>query len=1054
MTRTQNELSKSLVGNEEKPGHAESFETDFHIDWLKTLFPQLVEDLFKNEGSNNGVQLTLEESDQEGEIGGAQWDSDRFAPSDFPFSNIANNPVAHGEAKKASGVSSYGLQTSSNTHFDNNNIRGTVEAIAKRWEDGIENLFSTQIERTIVENNDVKARDLVGRGFEGEYAGVKNILYRFGQILHAFQDFYSHSNWIEMGHVTVNGDENYWKLKDKLLEESYEIPNSERFEQGSFIPGTDVMIAWDPQGSVNIRNNEGKDLGNFEVQGQGSYTGEGQRDIYWNVNSQDGVPGHQRNELFTISSNDNYVGGIATGATNKWVYNDEDYSVYLRDPKKPGLTEWEYFRGFSHGGFAGAQISGGQWVSPLAKDSETDLLHDEAQYYADLQSMHEFDRMGYLIFAKHGINGLVHFAEYAFNAENDRDDFIEKYSQSNPSYKDNFQANKEFVESLDRSHLEHTHLESDLISNSTGFRRLKVFVDNFDNDKTDAQLLESPYYLLDQVREDSNQPWYDSDTVFGVHSEPSFNALSPNHYELGQRATWSEYVEDNPLGSIHYVESWNSGVGVVINDFNPGIDRLILINPSQNSQQEYEEISFLNYLETKADLLEKHNILLNAKPTKKTKNPLALITNADLSALRSSQKDDIRIMASELYADPDSSLKQWSANSNKDLKFIDYDESLPWLNLDDENGELVINNNAAIPTRGSFQVTVALSDGYSIKDEQQIIINIDPKIQLADSLQVSASTPGEVSFSGFNPDGYQIAYRINGNDLTDSQNDLYVLATQPGGDSGIPGSNSGSPFSALNYKVLPISFAGGNQTGDIQFYGRSLDTTKTDLLSIATVNDQTINLKNNKGDVVASLEFDLSSDSSLPINHGFNASAYHEIVGYQLPDLSSKELTSDESTRYQVEANISTESSQAMRYGFFLSDSLTGFVIDPLTGELLDKGSDLDGLNDSNGNGLFDELASAHAIYTGEIDKNDSIPIAFNFALDHSILHQRVQLSPFMIAADGSVEIVRHGFGDPELYPGLVFSASLVGFEDNLKSSGENDYDDLMIAINSIDTSS
>ena len=57
-----------------------------------------------------------------------------------------------------------------------------------------------------------------------------------------------------------------------------------------------------------------------------------------------------------------------------------------------------------------------------------------------------------------------------------------------------------------------------------------------------------------------------------------------------------------------------------------------------------------------------------------------------------------------------------------------------------------------------------------------------------------------------------------------------------------------------------------------------------------------------------------------------------------------------------------------------------------------------------------------------------------------------------MIAADGSVEIVRHRFGDPKLYPGLVFSASLVGFEDNLKSSGEHDYDDLLIAINSIDT--
>ena len=671
--------------------------------------------------------------------------------------------------------------------------------------------------------------------------------------------------------------------------------------------------------------------------------------------------------------------------------------------------------------------------------------------------------MGALIFSNYGIDGLEHFAEYAIKPE-EQQAYIKHYSGDALFRNDWSSDNELFLQSLydefsdDDIHSDHDHETDDqanhLDAATHGFRRVKVFYNDFDNDHSSNQLLENPHYFLDQVRTDKNQPWYDSDTLLGVHSEISYTPLAQNHQSLGHRATWSAISEDNLYGTTHYVESSNSNIGIIIDNFQPGLDQLILVDPDTDDQKVYNEITFSNYSDSKKDLLNDYNILLNAEPVKKHEHPLLIITDSDLSDLNSSSDASLRFSASELYADPDSSIKRWSTNTDDKLLFADYDESLPWLNLDDDTSELVINGKHAIPDSGSFQATVAISDGYSYQDEQKITINIDPKIQLADSLQLSSSTPGEVSFSGFNPDGYQITYRINGNDLTDSQNDLYVLATQPGGNSGLPGSNSGSPFSALDYKVLPISFAGGNQTGDVQFYGRSLDTTKTDLLSIATVNDQTINLKNNKGDVVASLEFDLSSDSSLPINHGFNASAYHEIVGYQLPDLSSRELTSDESTRYQVEANISTESSQAMRYGFFLSDSLTGFVIDPLTGELLDKGSDLDGLNDSNGNGLFDELASAHAIYTGEIDKNDSIPIAFNFALDHSILHQRVQLSPFMIAADGSVEIVRHGFGDPELYPGLVFSASLVGFEDNLKSSGEYDYDDLLIAINSIDTSS
>ena len=33
------------------------------------------------------------------------------------------------------------------------------------------------------------------------HAGVQNLLYRFGQISHALQDFYSHSNWLELSRV-------------------------------------------------------------------------------------------------------------------------------------------------------------------------------------------------------------------------------------------------------------------------------------------------------------------------------------------------------------------------------------------------------------------------------------------------------------------------------------------------------------------------------------------------------------------------------------------------------------------------------------------------------------------------------------------------------------------------------------------------------------------------------------------------------------------------------------------------------------------------------------
>ena len=53
----------------------------------------------------------------------------------------------------------------------------------------------------------------------------------------------------------------------------------------------------------------------------------------------------------------------------------------------------------------------------MSRDSEKVPGHEEALYYATLQKRHEWDRLGNLIFARHGETGLKRFAEFALGTE-------------------------------------------------------------------------------------------------------------------------------------------------------------------------------------------------------------------------------------------------------------------------------------------------------------------------------------------------------------------------------------------------------------------------------------------------------------------------------------------------------------------------------------------------------------------------------------------------------------------------------------------------------------
>ena len=374
---------------------AQYFDTIMHTDWDKQLFPLL---------SQKASTI----------ITNAQNDTDAFTTWDPLYT-------------QAISYSAYGLQTHSPSHFDNNNISGGLSAIRSRWIDGINRFNDIEIKAASSIRERIDYTDyLVNPAFSGSNAGIELLLYRFGQIAHSFEDFYAHSNWVELAKNGLLAP----KGTNLILDAGLDWPA--QIKPGDFIAGTNVMVA---QSGPDWRKM-------LKKSGTGSYSGS-LVDVYWNVDSTD--PDDKNNSKVAVVSattlDGRIVYGLASGATSGAIYMDKDNSVFLRDPAKTAWYQQEYFRGFDHGGIAGT-LSGktltGQWVSPLNKDKEKQPNHQLAKQYANRQTQNEWDRMGNLIYKYYGVTGLNKFANYVYDSQVARDAYVGTYSKpagrtSNPS---------------------------------------------------------------------------------------------------------------------------------------------------------------------------------------------------------------------------------------------------------------------------------------------------------------------------------------------------------------------------------------------------------------------------------------------------------------------------------------------------------------------------------------------------------------------------------------------------------------------------------------------
>lgn len=187
----------------------------------------------------------------------------------------------------------------------------------------------------------------------------------FGQITHALQDFYSHSNWYELMRAGFLGDR-------RLLDEGYG-------EFGVLKPleriGRTRVVALE-KGFRDPLTEWGR-VGRWEVD-PASYV------------------------VSAKTDQGDIIGGLMTGEVNGLLYGAGN-SVELVDP----ITNRTY-PGFDHGGLA--RTISRKYLGPLAKDKVSDRFHLNVLELARDQVQHELVRLMSLVQARYGDSGLKKFA--------------------------------------------------------------------------------------------------------------------------------------------------------------------------------------------------------------------------------------------------------------------------------------------------------------------------------------------------------------------------------------------------------------------------------------------------------------------------------------------------------------------------------------------------------------------------------------------------------------------------------------------------------------------
>lgn len=964
------------------------FDTALHIDWAREQLPMLnakAFDLFKL-GQN---------------------DSDAFFGT-----------------KRVGMLSPYGLQTSSATHFDNNNVRGSIETMRKRWTDGLDNFMAEKVDNEMyieVEASSLMLRKgddaRVGPDFKGPNAGLENLLYRFGQIAHTSVDFYSHSNWVEM----VLAGEGRWIAPGTLLDAGLDLPAP--LNPGSYLgPAPSVQVAM-----------SGPDFDqSMQLAGKGTYAN-GTKVVHWWVQDRQS----QWGEVFAqpkagVAAPADRVGGLMTGAVNGAIYYDTDFSLPLRAVDRTGLFEAEYFRGFSHGGLAGTVM--GQWLSPLSKDkpdngrfSDKDanrVLFQQAKDYSASQVRHDFDRMGHLIFKHHGVEGLRTFAEFAL-VESARAQFVSTYSKADGRWDwTPAQQNLALARTFMTTAVEADPDAHDFHFDESNMRFIEVF---HAAPEGDTQGIGSRTYLT-QIWVDGR--WQDAAAgLINTHHDrledygpDAFLPAPVQHTELGGRALWSTpYAEEGHyLGTVYAVANVNTQARVHIRQFDIGRDLLQLVD-AQGQVLTTFDLDHADYPVQRQLLLERHNIEINARPETEALTQSRVI-------LSDTVQGPVLLQAADFFADPDVLLTSDSRSNAATMVFAGHDEIHPWLELRSD-GQLEITDLSKVP-KGLHEIYVSVSDGAGGQLEGGLIrLAVDPQIRIGEQLYA----PGSEITLQLRADN-QAAVGLWGQ-----------VVDEAGRPVGLPehwgtslGQASGLPVDVQPGHVQSM-LASDTDHGTMQFFADVYDRQETVALEVRTTGENRFELWH---DDVLFADFSLQAKQTEALIDSLYISGQEDIqLGVPLPALLDSVSLDAPGLTHQVrlEARVVQESPLAGEFGFVVMDLQSGDVIDPRTGVQLEALR------------LTPDNVLDHAVYSVRSASDTVIESSNHFLLDAELNLNNLALQPFYRVETqqgpqlmlGGVEGLREGIS-PIVRVGL----NSFGVDDMV--DGDLDFDDVVVTLSGL----
>lgn len=921
------------------------------------------------------------------------------------------------------------LQYYSFAHFDNNNISGSLAAIRRWYEDGLESFLTGG---TIADRNKGDSSlGLVNPEFTGPNAGIDLMLYRFGQIAHAFQDFYSHSNWYQ---IVASG---YLPEASILAGGVQELPTVA--QPGSYLPGSSVMIAQSGPDWSKIMHKSGT----------GNYSGL-KRSVYWEVDS-DGSPSDKR--PFPLGSRFGLVGartlggnpiiGLATGAVNGFAYPDPDLSVLLRDPAKTGQFEREYFRGLDHGGLAGTLT--GQWISPINKDTAKSVSgqgflglgsnvpgYSEAVAFARLQLQNEWDRLGNLIFKKYGREGLIRFADVAIS-QGQREAYINSYDNK-PGGRWNW-AEQNTVQAFSlEPDVQSVEPQSDPsepeLSITSSIPTTPMLPDIrfariFKADPENPQQVED--FDLVQFKSADGQ-WLDSAAEdFDYHHELSEDDLAllqtarpVQHVDSGGRAYWRQARPEDVSGNarIHFLENVNTDVALTIENFNIFQDRIAIVEADGSERMLPTRFStYLGYQSLKTLLLQEFNVTIDARPTRQAVDDSWVLGAQDV-ARADGTTAGLTLRAGQVFDDPDEGAKG-AQLIEPNLSFADYDDSLPFLKLID--GQLVALPNLQEYAGATYKAMVWDSDDRSNLTEQILEIAVAPKITFANPSigSFDANQRFQMDLLLESETAYSVTVEFS--DQNPTTPDFFELSgSQIGLASGVP-----IGFQASD---LTITLGTGISSGTPSFWFHPVNSDQWSELQILPTGERGFTLVRDNTLVASMQPVEQPGSPEIRFDDYFINDESYSATGFTFtPDSES-----------QLNFRLMGEAANSAVVGLYMTDVVTGAIVDPLSGDLVN-------IDETNIGTAIDDLSLFWQPVPSATVSDFSIKTSHHALIDYANI---IWTPVIKTSGSGGSEtfFTVNDFNRDGLEHAIIIGNQVLGFEDIL-GGGDHDFDDVILML-------